>query len=229
MQGLRTVSTSGSPPPVRPGSLGVLGGTFDPIHLGHLVIAEQVRVALGLERVLFVPAGTPPHKPGRPISRAGDRLAMVELAIADHPAFEASRLEVDRPGPSYSVDTLASLAEAARAAGREPDLTFILSAEAFEEIETWHEPSRILQLATIAVVPRGAARPPSRSWVGERFPGLEDRVVLVDAPRIELSASGIRDRVRRGWSIRYLVPPPVEAYIADHRLYRTASLEEEPS
>ncbi len=130
------VSTTGRAAPVRPGSVGVLGGTFDPIHLAHLAVAEEAREALGLERILFVPAAMPPHKVDRPVSTAQHRLAMVELAIAGNPAFEASRIELDRQGPSYTVDTL----EALSAAGSR-EVVLIMSAEAFRELRTWRRPS----------------------------------------------------------------------------------------
>ena len=122
-------------PPV-PGRLGVFGGTFDPIHLGHLALAEEVREALGLERVLFVPAGTPWQKAGQGVTSAAIRLAMVERAIAGNPAFAASRLEIDRDGPTFTAETLESLAAAERATGREPDLWFICSAEALAGLPT---------------------------------------------------------------------------------------------
>jgi nicotinate-nucleotide adenylyltransferase len=215
------------PPAVRPGPLGVLGGTFDPIHVGHLAIAEEAREALGLERVLFVPAGEPPHKPGRPITPASDRLAMVAAAIGDNPAFELSRAEVDRPGPSYAVDTLRILADEVRATGAEPELWFILSDEALAGLPSWRQPRRLLELARLAVFPRGAGAGPANgnrlrldtTWVSQQFPGLGDRVVFLDGPRLAVSASEIRERIAAGRSVRYLVPPAVLAYITDHHLY----------
>jgi nicotinate-nucleotide adenylyltransferase len=204
------------------GSVGILGGTFDPVHLGHLAVAEEVRETLGLERVLFVPAGRPPHKPDRPISPAADRVAMVGLAIAGNPAFELSRVEVDRPGPSYAVETLAILTSEAERRGEVPDFTFILSAEAFAELGSWREPDRLLSLCRMAVVPRAGRPEPGRDWFERRFPGLADRVTFVDGPGLAISATAIRERVRRGRSIRYLVPDAVIAYIGDHGLYAPA-------
>jgi nicotinate-nucleotide adenylyltransferase len=133
--------------------LGVFGGTFDPIHLAHLAVAESARDSLGLERVLFMPAGVPPHKPDQAISSGADRLAMVEAAIAGNPAFEASRIELDRPGPSYTVDTLEALAVT------DPDLVLILSSEAYAGLPTWHEPRRVLELARLAIAPRDGCPP----------------------------------------------------------------------
>ncbi len=202
-----------------PGSVGVLGGTFDPIHIGHLAAAEEVREVLGLERILFVPAGIPPHKPDRLITAPGHRLAMVELAIAGNAAFEASRVELDRMGPSYTVDTVEALARIP-SGGRGPDLTVILSAESFRGLPSWHEPGRLFGLARLAIVPRGGLAPPGKGWLEEHFPGIEARIVTLDAPRLRLSATDVRARVAAGRSIRYLVPDAVIGYIEDHGLYR---------
>lgn len=196
------------------GSVGVLGGTFDPIHIAHLAVAEEAREALDLEKVVFVPAAMPPHKVDRPVSDPVHRLAMVELAIADNPAFEASRIELDRSGPSYTVDTLERLA--ADGAG---DVALILSSEAFREFRTWHRPERILELATLAVVPRDGFPDANRAYLAEHFPGFEDRAVFLGGPRLRLSASELRERAARGRSLRYLVPDAVAAYIGDHALY----------
>jgi nicotinate-nucleotide adenylyltransferase len=203
-----------------PGSVGVLGGTFDPIHIGHLAAAEEVREALGLERILFVPAGIPPHKPDRLITAPQHRLAMVELAIAGNPAFEASRVELDRTGPSYTLDTVEALARPVDDSPA-PDLTLILSAESFRGLPSWHEPQRLFALARLAIVPRGGLAPPGKAWLEEHFPGVDGaRVVALDAPRLRLSATDIRARVAAGRSIRYLVPDAVIRYIEDHDLYR---------
>lgn len=201
------------------GSIGIMGGTFDPIHVGHLAAAEEARDVLGLERILFVPAGLPPHKPGQPVSAAVHRLAMVEVAIAGNPAFEVSRVDVDRVGPSFTVDTVELLAAAERAAGRAPNLTFILSVETLRELPTWHEPDRLLALCRLAVVPREGYPAPGRAWLSEHFPGREERVVSLGGPRLGVSSSAIRERVALGRSIRYLVPNEVATYIDDHHLY----------
>ena len=202
----------------RPGSIGIMGGTFDPIHIGHLAIAEEARDSLGLERILFVPSGRPPHKPAGSSAPAEERVAMVELAIRGNPAFALSRLEIDRPGPSYTADTLAALSEAEGAAGRAPDLTLILSAETLRELPTWHEPRRLLGLARLAVVPREGYPAPDPGWLAEQFPGQEDRVDFLEGPRLGLSSTALRARVAAGRSIRYLVPEPVAGYIAEHGL-----------
>ena len=207
--------------PVVPGSIAVMGGTFDPIHIGHLAAAEEVREALGIERILFMPVGIPPHKTGRIVTPPAHRIAMVELAIADNDAFELSRVEVDRPGPSYTLDTVDELGGLERDAGREPDLTVILSAESFRGLPTWHDPERLLRACRIAVVPRGGFAPPGVAWLDEHFPGAGARVEFLDAPRLRLSATEIRARVAAGRSVRYLVPDAVRRYIEDHELYQS--------
>jgi nicotinate-nucleotide adenylyltransferase len=195
--------------------VGVMGGTFDPIHLGHLAVAEEAREVLGLERILFVPAGRPPHKAADEVTSVEHRLAMVELAIADNPAFELSRIEVDRPGPSYTVDTLEALA-----AGGEP-VTVILSAETLAELPTWHEPWRLFEAARVAVAPRWGYPAPDPGWLAATFPGREDRVTYLEGPRLGVSSTALRARVAAGRSIRYLVPQTVAAYIAANNLYTT--------
>jgi len=134
--------------------VGILGGTFDPIHYGHLAIAEQVREALRLDRVLFVPAARPPHKLDEPMTPAEDRAAMVRLAITGNPAFAVCRIEMERSGPSYTVDTLEELADEARRSGIKREFFFILSSEAAAALPTWRSPARILELAQLAVVAR---------------------------------------------------------------------------
>ena len=209
----------GGPVTVVPGSIGVFGGTFDPIHVAHLTVAQEAAETLGLERVLFVPAGQPPHKPDRVISPAADRLAMIELAIAGNERFTVDRIELDRDGPSYTVDTLEALK--VRSVGvAEPALTLIISSEAFRELPTWRDPRRILELACLAVAPREGYQPVSADFMEREFPEFRDRVRYLVGPRMRLSASEIRERVAAGRSIRYLVPDAVAAYIDDHALYR---------
>jgi nicotinate-nucleotide adenylyltransferase len=192
----------------------MMGGTFDPIHVGHLAIADDVREALGLERILFVPAGTPPHKPAAAVTPVQHRLAMVEAAIGDNAGFELSRIEVDRPGPSYTVDTVEALAASF-------DVTVILSVETFHELPSWHEPDRLFAAAQVAVVPREGYAAPDPAWLAQTFPGREDRVRYVEAPHLGVSSTGIRARIAAGRTIRYLVPPAVASYIGANGLYRS--------
>ncbi len=214
---------SGAPAVVVPGSLGVLGGTFDPIHNAHLAIAEEAAEAIGLERILFVPAGEPPHKAGRAITAGEHRLAMVELAISGNARFAASRMELDREGPSYTVDTLQALHVAEHPRGV-PDIWLILSVEAFRAFVTWRDPRRILDLARLAVVPRdGYPDAVIDVLAGLGVPDVADRVSFLDGPRLRLSGSELRRRAEAGRSLRYLVPDAVAAYIGDHALYRPTS------
>jgi nicotinate-nucleotide adenylyltransferase len=194
--------------------IGLMGGTFDPIHVGHLAIADDVREALELDRIVFVPAGTPPHKPAGAAAPVEHRVAMVEAAIAGNDGFELSRIEVDRAGPSYTVDTVEALAKAM-------EITVILSAETFHELPGWHEPERLFAAARVAVVPREGYAAPDPAWLAEAFPGREDRVRYVEAPHLGVSSTGIRARIASGRTIRYLVPIAVAAYIAEHGLYRS--------
>jgi nicotinate-nucleotide adenylyltransferase len=200
--------------------IGMLGGTFDPIHAGHLALARVALDQLGLDQVLFVPAGQPPHKRGRPITGAEDRLAMVELAIAGEPRFDVSRIEIDRPGPSYTADTAEALVTGSEADDPPIELTVILSAESFAELPSWHDPARLLRLARIAVAPRPGHPAPTPAWLAQRLPGFGDRVIVLEGPHLDTSASDIRARVAAGRPIDQLVPPPVAAYIEAHHLYR---------
>jgi nicotinate-nucleotide adenylyltransferase len=199
---------------------GILGGTFDPIHLGHLAIAEQTHETLDLAGVLFLPASQSPHKAAGPASPAALRAEMVELAVAGNAAFRVSRMELERPAPSYTVDTLEALhAEGRLAGGGLPDPWLILSVETLAGLVDWHRPERLLELCRIAVVPRRGYPAPRDGWIEERFPGRADRFRLLDGPDLGHSASVIRARVAAGRSIRYLVPDAVARCIVTHGLY----------
>jgi len=212
------VAAVAAPALIVPGSLGVFGGTFDPIHHGHLAIAEEAREALGLERVLFVPAAASPFKTDRDATDAPHRLAMVEAAIEGNPAFSCSQLELDRPAPSYTVDTLAVLA----AQGTGPDaLWLILSSEALAGLPRWRDPGRILDLARVGVVPRAGHDPLGHGWAGDAFPGRGDRFAFLSGPLLPISGSVVRRRAAAGRSVRYLVPDAVARYIKMYGLYST--------
>jgi nicotinate-nucleotide adenylyltransferase len=206
--------------PISAARIGMLGGTFDPIHDGHLALARVALEQLGLDQVLFVPAGQPPHKRGRPITPAEDRLAMVELAIAGEPWFAVSRVEIDRAGPSYTADTAEALVSGPETDDRPIELTVILSAESFADLPSWHDPARLLRLARIAVAPRTGHPAPTSAWLGQRLPGFADRVAVLEGPHLDISASDIRALVAAGRPIDQLVPPSVAAYIEAHHLYR---------
>lgn len=197
--------------------IGILGGTFDPPHIGHLWLATLAADSLGLGRVLLMPAARPPHKGGRPVSNAADRVLMTRLAIAGDPLLDLSLIEMERPGPSYTVD---SLLELRASLGGEAGLVLIMAADSLAEIDTWREPDRLLELAEWAVGPRPGAQLPDRGALRERFGPNESRIHLLDGPALDVSSSEIRRRVAAGRSIRYLVPAAVAELIADRGLYR---------
>lgn len=197
--------------------IGILGGTFDPIHLGHLLIAEESRVSLGLDRVLFVPAGRPWLKEGQPLTEAFHRVRMVELAIASNPHFELRRNEVDRSGLSYTVDTLGEL-RAESEAGTE--FFFILGVDAFESFPRWKEPGRILDLCRLVVVSRPGYGEEELRTMMSRLGAREDRICLLQVHNVDFSATEIRRRAAVGRSFRYQVPEVVEDYIGEQGLYR---------
>ncbi len=199
---------------MNPEHWGIFGGVFDPVHYAHLAMAEQVAEALELDRVLFVPAARPVHRPP-PVASIKHRVAMLELAIAGNEHFEVSGVEAEAGASGYSVDTVAALA------AERPwnSYVFILSAEAAAELPTWHEPRRLLALAELAIVPRRGYPPLDVAWLAANFPGLENRFTFVPASELGHSASDIRARVAAGHSIRYLVRPDVAAYITEKGLY----------
>jgi len=196
--------------------LGVLGGTFDPPHVGHLLLAEEARLALGLDQVLFTPAGGPWRKAGQELSPREDRLAMVRLAVADNPHFAVSALEIEREGPSYTAETLAALHEQLP---DDSEIFFILGQDSVADLPNWRQPQRIISLARLAVAARTAWEPAEASALEKEVPGISQRLVWLDMPRIDISSTAVRDRVRRGLSIRCWVPPSVEEYIRQHGLY----------
>lgn len=196
--------------------LGLFGGTFDPVHFGHLLLAEQCREQLSLDEVWFLPSGNPPHKDERGITPGQARVEMLEFAVAGHPQFEVNRMELAREGTTFTVDTLTTLA--AEDAKRE--LFFLIGADSLHDLPTWRNPRRITELATIVAVNRGDAPLPAldavKSELGE---AAASRIELATIPGIDLSSSGIRRRVSEGKSIRYMTPRAVEVYIQEHGLY----------
>lgn len=194
--------------------LGVIGGTFDPPHYGHLVLAENARVQLRLDRVLFVLAGRPPHKPDRPITPDHHRVAMMEWAIADNPAFAISRVDLDRPGPHYTVDMLAILQDKYPGAA----LYFLMGEDSLAQLLNWRDPADILQQAWLAVMRRPGWEA-DLEQLKQALPGIRERLVWVDAPVLDIASTDLRRRVPQGLPLRYLVPPPVEHYIRAHGLY----------
>jgi nicotinate-nucleotide adenylyltransferase len=201
-------------PPVRSGKkrqrIGVFGGTFDPVHLGHLIAAREAADILHLDRVLFIPAGRPPHKRGRLLSPAADRLGMVRLAIRGDTRFACSAIELGSGDPSYTADTLRRLSQANRGSR----LFLLIGLDQVALLPTWKDPERLFALATVCALSRPGF---SSAGIGKRWRG---KIVPVPVSAIGISASAIRARIRQGRSIRYLVPPPVEAYIFKKKLYQ---------
>ncbi len=198
------------------GAHGLFGGTFDPIHLAHLAVAEAALDDLGLADVTFIPAGQPPHKTDRSISPAADRAAMVAAAIADNPGFRLGTIELERDGPSYTVDTLQALTDA----GVGP-LALIIAMDSFLDLPTWREPERVLALASLVLAPRDGIEEAPSDYLDRHLPGVRAHVVRLAGPYLRLSASEVRRRAAAGRSVRYLVPDAVAAYIGDHALYRS--------
>jgi len=212
--------------------IGLFGGTFNPIHLGHLRVAEEAREALNLAQVVFIPAADPPHKEREGIAPFADRLAMVRLAVAEHPGFAVSDCEAERDAPSYSLYTIRRFREEA---GGESDIFFIIGADAFAEITTWHRWEEVLAETTFVLMTRPghevknpADALPAAQAVRYRDCG-EGRfvrdggggVIFLPVSRLEISASDLRRRVREGRSAHFLTPPAVLRYLAEHRLYQS--------
>lgn len=211
------------------GRTAVFGGSFNPIHLGHLLMADEMLERLGLDRVTFVPAAQPPHKPPSLLAPAEHRYEMVRRAVAAHPGFEVSDIELRRRGPSFTVDTLEAMARTG------DELFLLVGSETFLDLLSWRQPRRIVELARLVVVPRtgsafdvegAAAQKVLREVGADRFVGPDDpitpaTVVVVAASSLPISSSDLRARVRQGRSLDYRVPEAVLAYIRDHGLYRS--------
>jgi nicotinate-nucleotide adenylyltransferase len=196
--------------------LGLFGGTFDPVHVGHLLLAEQCREQCQLDEVWFVPAGSPPHKQNETVSAGHHRAQMLEFAVAGHAAFSVSRMELARSGRTFTVDTLREV----HAADPSRELFFLIGADSLFDLPTWRQPEEIASLATIVAVNRGDRPLPDLSRLGEALgPRVVERIWIVSMPGIDLSATDLRRRVREGRSIRYMTPRPVEIYIEQHGLY----------
>jgi nicotinate-nucleotide adenylyltransferase len=203
--------------------VGLLGGTFDPIHYGHLVVAEEVRAGLDLDEMLFVPVGQPPHKRDGEITPAHHRLAMLELGIKSNPHFSISLVEVDRQGPSYTVDTLRLLR---RRWGSQVEIYFVIGWDGLEELSSWYEPEGVLEQVTRLVAvhrPGYEAAPQYRDRLEQLFPMLKQRLLSMATPQLEISATEVRQRVAEGRPVKYQVPEAVERYIARHGLYRQST------
>lgn len=198
--------------------IGILGGTFDPVHAGHIFIAEEARIRLSLEKVLFIPAGNPWLKVDHEVTPAQQRVEMVRLAIAKHEHFKLCTIEVERGGPTYTADTLDELQEKLGA----HEYYLILGRDSFKDLPMWKDANRLVGMCRLVVVPRVGTNLPELSEVASKIGGLaRENVVTLDSPMIGISSSGIRERVSRGLPIDYLVPGEVEKYIIAHGLYRS--------
>ena len=197
-------------------NIGVLGGTFDPVHRGHLMIAEETRARLDLAEVLFVPTARTPLKENNSISAAEHRLQMLRLALTGYPHFKLSAIEIDRNGPSYTIDTILELRDKL---GAEDELFFILGWDNLAQLPRWKEPFRLVQKCRLVAVPRPGHSLPDLTSLETAVPGLSQRLLLLDKPEIDITATEIRKRVTRGLAIDHLVPEPVAGYIKEHKLY----------
>lgn len=194
--------------------VGILGGTFDPPHIGHLILGEYTVEALDLDLLLYVPAADPPHKQDRSKTPVHHRLAMLECALADNEQFTLSRVDIDRPGPHYSVDTVRIVQTLYPSA----ELYFVMGGDSLRDLTMWHDPAAFIQLCKLAVMrrPFDNASPDMHEAV---LPGLSQRVEIIDAPVLEISSSEIVRRLQNDLSVRYLVPDVVLDYIAQHHVY----------
>jgi nicotinate-nucleotide adenylyltransferase len=194
-----------------------MGGTFDPPHIAHLIIAEVARVKLELDSVVFIPAGDPWMKSARTVTSAEIRVEMVNLAIATNPAFSLSLIEVKRPGPTYTVDTIEQLSGEV---GYEAGLFLLLGWDSVADLPSWKAPYRISKMARIVAFPRPGFAKPGSAELEKTMPGIAQRIVYMDEPFLSISATCIRQKAREGKSVRYIVPDAVGQYIAEHNLYK---------
>ena len=204
----------GSAPPVT-ARVGVLGGSFDPIHVGHLILAEEARDQLGLSIVYFVPAGDPPHKQGRRLAPVEDRLHMIELAIASNSRFRVSRVDADRPGPHYTLDMVRILQGQLPPGG---ELYFLMGCDSLAELPTWHRAQELVAACHLVALTRHDV-PLNWDSLEAALPGVRGRVTLLDMPELEIASHQIQARVRAGRTIRYLVPDDVRKHIEKLGLY----------
>jgi nicotinate-nucleotide adenylyltransferase len=196
--------------------LGIFGGTFDPPHLGHLILAAEAHDQLALDRQLFVITPDPPHKFGQRISQLEDRYNMLRAATADNPDFELSQVDIDRPPPHFAVDTVLILARQFPGA----ELVYLMGGDSLRDLPTWHDPQGFINAIHSLGVMRRPGDHVDLSGLDDRLPGAVEKVRFVDAPLLEIASSEIRERAAQGRQFRYYLPPPVYQYIIEHRLYQ---------
>lgn len=200
--------------------IGIFGGTFDPPHVGHLILAGEARTQLSLDRLLWVLTLTPPHKRGQPITPLEHRLAMLQLAIQDDPGFELSRIEIDRPGLHYAVDTLNLLSEQVPGA----ELVYVMGGDSLHDLPAWRRPADLVAACHCIGVMRRPADEIDLPALERQIPGLTDKVRFFDGPLLEISSSDIRQRAAQGKPFRYFLPEGVYKYIVTHNLYQAESV-----
>ena len=199
-----------------PDRIGLFGGTFDPPHLGHLILASEAQTQLEIDRLLWVLTPDPPHKQDQDITLIEHRLAMVQLAIADNPAFELSRVELDRPGPQYTVDTIKLIAKE----NPQAEIVPIIGGDSLNDLPTWHQPQQLVYACHWIGVMRRPNESPRLDELERELPGISSKVHYVDAPLLEIASREIRSRIAEGKSVRYYLPSRVYEYIKEHHLYQ---------
>lgn len=194
--------------------VGIFGGTFDPPHIGHLILADHAIETLDLDELLFVPAADPPHKKNQTRLPIEHRLAMLQIILIEDNRFTLSRVDIDRPGPHFAVETVSIIQEQYPGA----EVYFVMGADSLRDLPKWDRPQQLIQLCKLAVIPRPNIRvsPDMHEAV---IPGLAQRVVMLDEPLIQISSTGVVEKLNQGRSVRYLVPDPVRSYIEQHNLY----------
>ncbi|MCC7189831.1 MAG: nicotinate-nucleotide adenylyltransferase [Anaerolineales bacterium] len=203
-----------------PSRIGLFGGTFDPPHLGHLILASEAQSQLELDRLLWILTPEPPHKQGQQITSTEHRLAMVQLAIADNSAFELSRVELDRPGPHYTSDTIKLIAEKNPSA----EIVPIIGGDSLHDLPTWHQPKEIVYACHWIGVMRRPHEEASLDALERELPGIRAKVHYVNAPLLEIASREIRGRIAEGRSVRYYLPMSVYNYINQHHLYHQSEI-----
>ena len=201
--------------------VGILGGTFDPIHIGHLIVAEEARYQLGLEKVIFLPAGKPYFKKDRIVSSKSDRLKQIKLGIKDNPRFEVSEIELNREGSTYSIDSITRLK---KELGDEVELYFLIGLDALGDIHKWKHPVELIEMCQVVGLTRPGYYDFDWSNIESKIPGASQKIRIIEVSQIGVSSTDIRMMMKSGMSVRYLVPDAVVKYIEEHKLYKSGDL-----
>jgi nicotinate-nucleotide adenylyltransferase len=201
--------------------VGILGGTFDPIHIGHLIVAEEARYQLGLGRVIFLPAGKPYFKKDRIVSTKNDRLEMIRLGIKDNPLFEVSEIELAREGPTYSIDSIKRLK---KELGDNVQLCFLIGMDALADMHKWKHPAELIEICQVVGLTRAEYDAFDWAKIEGKMPGAMQKIKIIEVSKIGVSSTDVRMMVASGISVRYLVPDAVVRYIEEHKLYKSGDL-----